>query len=129
MGRGESEQENKDKTKGDLNQMKNLFGFSFILNSSNEYLIVKELENHNKGIYFYFEDNQLYEYKISNNQSNLNIKGVNITVGDNIDKLGNVTINNSNEIKFSTVETSDILTIRFNRSNNLITQIQYLTLD
>lgn len=116
-------------TKGDKTQMDILFGFSFLLNSDNEFIKTRELRNDIQGIYIYFEDDLLYTYKISNNKSNLTIKGVKITIGNHISKLGNVKTNNSNEIKFSTNETNDVIRIEFNSLNKTITSIQYKSLD
>ena len=116
-------------TKGDITKIDNLFGFSFLLKSNDEFIKTRELRNDIKGIYIYFEDDVLYTYKISNNQSNLTIKGITITIGDDISKLGIVEVNTIGEVQFKVSETSDYFIIKFNPTSKGITSIEYLSLD
>jgi hypothetical protein len=121
-------------TKANVNQMKTLFGNDIIVTTGTEPSLHKELWNDSKGFYFYFEENNpndpndymLYDFKITNSNSNITLKGKTVTVGTNISELGNVQINASgSDIVYGTSTTDDILMIKFNPATNLITSIEY----
>lgn len=121
-------------TKGSLNQMKALFGSNLTTKSGTEPSLYKAFWNDSKGFYFYFEENDpndpndymLYTFRIEKANTNITIKGKTVTIGDNINQLGNVQINASgSDIVFGTNTTDDILMIKFNPSTNLITSIEY----
>lgn len=112
-------------TRGSVTKMNTLFGFSFTYKAYTEPSSGIELWNDAKGVYFVFEDDSIYSFEISNNQSNITLKGTTVTIGDNISKLGNVKISNTNEIDFGTDQTSDVLTIKFDTVTKKITNIEY----
>ncbi len=122
-----------DLTKGDLNKINTLLGVTFSKKTSTSPSLIIELWSDTKGLYFYFEDGSdtgnnydLLAYEISNNQSNITVKGKTVTIGSNISELGNIQINASGtDIVFGTSYTDDILMIKFDSSTNLITNIEY----
>lgn len=116
-------------TKGNPAKMNSLFNLSFNYEFSDEILNQAHFTNLNKGLYIYFEDDILFEYIISNNQSSLFIKGVQIRIGDNISLLGPLHMSGNNKIKFNLNGTGDLWTIKFNSTTKIIEEIKYTSLD
>jgi len=70
-------------------------------------------------------------FDITNNNSNITIQGVTVTIGDNISALGNVVFNTMNDEGKSIVYQycdgcNNFISIRFNQSTNIITEIIYI---
>ncbi len=74
----------------------------------------------------------LGSFKITNNNSNITIKGINVTIGDNISALGKSVIfrtlsNGIKIIKYKPcVGCNNSITIRFNQVTKIITEIYYI---
>ena len=123
-----------DNTKGDLTKMKNLFGNNLIHKTADEPMPI--ISFWNNSFYFSFESvfgdspYDLVRFKIKNNSSTISIKGISITLGDNINKLGNIKINiysDGTKGAIFTLENSDRgdLLIECNPTTNRITKIEY----
>lgn len=70
-------------------------------------------------------------FEVTSNASSITVKGVKITIGDNISKLGNIVFsvgrNGSKSILFTECEDCDsFINIEFDQSSNVITKISYL---
>ncbi len=122
------------RSNGDTSKMKNLFGNNLIHKTADEPM--PGIGFWNNGFYFYFESvfgdspYALVYFEIKNNSSTISIKGISITLGDNINKLGNIKINTySDGTKWAifTLENSDRgnLLIECNPTTNRITEIEY----
>ena len=132
-------------TKGDVAKMKALFGATVNYKTGTEPSL--SIGFWDKGFYFDFEDEGdngfgLVLIRIHNNQSNFTIKGITITIGDDISKLGLVKISTykdgKKDIIFDSVEPSDSaifiefdqITNKFNQVvSNIITSIEYVVFD
>jgi len=133
-------------TKGDIVKMKALFGATLNFKTGTEPSL--NVGFWDRGFDFEFEDRSdigtnysLVNIMIDNNQSNFTIKGITITIGDDISKLGLVKINIDKDGKkgiiFDSVEPSDSaifiefdqITNKFNQVSNIITSIEYVVFD
>lgn len=70
-------------------------------------------------------------FEVNSNDATLAIKDINITIGDNISKLGTIVFsvgrNGAKSILYSTCEDCDIfVNIEFDQTSNLITKISYM---
>ena len=124
-------------TKGDTTQMKLLFGnnTAFELESDPHSMI--SFWDTSKGFYFRFEltgpnlsaDYTLYDFNVSNANSNVTVKGTTLTIGSDISLLGNVNVDyTAKQIVFVTNYTSDMLILKFSDLTSKITEIQFVTL-
>lgn len=115
-------------TFGDLNTLNNLFNFNFSLYTDTEYIKIIKLTSLSNGLEMTFQDDNLSNFKITNNKSNLKIKGATITIGDNISKLGAVD-KNFNTVEFTCRELLGTFEIKFDRETSKIIKISFLSLD
>ena len=72
-------------------------------------------------------------FEITNNNAKIIIKGIPITIGDKIEKLGDVTFNTNNDNSKSILYMecdgcNNFISIEFNQSTNIITKIEYIEL-
>lgn len=127
-----------EKTKGDRNQMKNLFGDGFKVTEGDKgsgWILTFSNNSKDFGISFIdYEissnrDYFLYSFDV-NRPSNITIKGLTVSVGDPISKLGNVKFI-GNEIYFDNELTSDShsLVIEVHPYFKTILSIRYITFD
>jgi len=83
------------------------------------------------GLNLSFSEKELSSFYITNDYSNISIKGKLLTIGDNINKLGNVIFNtdndNSKSIIFMKCEgCNSFIFIDFDQSTKAITKIGYI---
>lgn len=130
--------DNIDEIKGDKakleNKLKNLFGNDMKKTRVDDSLDIHYFKSEKKGLYLDFENFQntyfLYSLYITNKNSNINILGVTLTIGDSINKLGNVKIDyKDNEIRFipdpAYTDCCIYLRIKFDPKTKKITNIDY----
>ena len=97
----------------------------------------------NNGFYYYFKFNGLKldfstskskpfieSFVILSNESSVTIKGITVTIGDSIDKLGTVSFstgrNGNKSILFAECEECDVfINIDFDQTTKIITKINY----
>ncbi len=124
-------------TSGNQNTIENLFGSSITNNIDPD------------GDFYHYEFNGfkigfssiisdgtynnpiISRFEITNNSSSLTINGITITIGSNIQLLGNVIFNTMNDGKKSIVYMycdgcNNFISIRFNQLTNIITEIIYI---
>ena len=124
-----------DNTEGDLTKMRILFGNNLIHKTADE--PSPSIGFWNNSFYFDFESGiddspyALVYFEIKNNSSTISIKGISITLGDNINKLGNIKINTYSDGTKGAIfilENSDSegLFVKCNPTTNKITKIEYI---
>ncbi len=124
-----------DNTEGDLTKMRTLFGNNLNYKTADDPM--PNIGFWNNGLSFNFESDvsdspyTLVRFEIDNASSTISIKGISITLGDNINKLGNIKINTYRDGTKGAIfilENSDSegLFVKCNPSTNRITEIEYI---
>ena len=121
-------------TLGEQNAIEALFGIANTMEKDDDPIYGGEIlyiEFYYDGLDFGFSEGELGAFNITNNNSNITIQGVTVTIGDNISALGNVifnTMSNGNQsIVFQYCDgCNNFISIRFNQTTNIITEIIYI---
>lgn len=120
--------------KANKSQLDLLLSANFIYTTYDGSSLFHVFKDSSKGLYISYQDlsdvghnPQLNSYYILNSQSNFTILGITIKVGDNIDVLGNVIKNDSEQtVTFLTDSESSYIEIKYNsRDSNRISSIKF----
>ncbi len=123
-------------SQGDQNNVENLFGTPDRIEKDDDPIYegkIFAIDFYYAGLDLSFYEKVLSSFSITNNKFNITIKGKTITIGDNINKLGNMIFNtnndNSKSILFMECDgCNNFIFIEFNQSTKVITKIGYVEL-
>lgn len=121
-------------TLGEQNAVETLFGTANTIEKDDDPIYggaILYIEFYYDGLDFGFSEGELGTFNITNNNSNITIRGITVTLGDNISLLGNVVFNTMSDGSKSIVYQycdgcNNLISIRFNQLTNIITEIIYI---